>query len=348
MTILDLTDVELNQLITHRVGNKMRDEDIVLSEKPVTLDEDTQTLLLQYFFHSVRADEFFAFHHPDGLEACLMYNRVVRFFAGDADFVALSHEIAGELYQKSVHPKIKEGELSIAHLSNIVLDGEIVEALAFFKSENQLPFLKMNPHGRTYDIACDYGFELKGLDKACIIFNTGKAEGFRVLIVDTASRSAEAQFWRDDFLGLQPVRNDYVQTNQFLGMAKEFVTRQMPEEFEVSPADRIDLLNRSVEYFKQNDTFDKQTFEKEVFREPEVIESFRSFDESYRQEYNLPVEEQFEISPQAVKKQSKVFKSVLKLDKNFHVYIHGNRQLIEQGVDENGRKYYKLYYEEEA
>jgi hypothetical protein len=39
---------------------------------------------------------------------------------------------------------------------------------------------------------------------------------------------------------------------------------------------------------------------------------------------------------------------VLKLDKNFHIYIHGGRDMIERGVDESGRKYYKIYYNEEA
>jgi len=38
----------------------------------------------------------------------------------------------------------------------------------------------------------------------------------------------------------------------------------------------------------------------------------------------------------------------LKLDGNFHVYIHGNKDMIERGVDDDGRKYYKLYYEEES
>lgn len=43
------------------------------------------------------------------------------------------------------------------------------------------------------------------------------------------------------------------------------------------------------------------------------------------------------------------FKSVLKLDKNFSVYIHGNRDYIEQGYDEErGKNYYKLYYENET
>ena len=49
-----------------------------------------------------------------------------------------------------------------------------------------------------------------------------------------------------------------------------------------------------------------------------------------------------------MKRQARVFKSVLKLDKNFHIYIHGDRNKIEQGVDEKGRKFYKIYYEQEA
>jgi len=39
---------------------------------------------------------------------------------------------------------------------------------------------------------------------------------------------------------------------------------------------------------------------------------------------------------------------VLKLDKNFHIYIHGDRNLIEQGEEPDGRKFYKIYYEEES
>ena len=42
-----------------------------------------------------------------------------------------------------------------------------------------------------------------------------------------------------------------------------------------------------------------------------------------------------------------MFKGVLKLDKNFHIYIHGNRELIEQGIDKDGRKFYKIYFERE-
>ncbi|MFM7764289.1 MAG: hypothetical protein ACKO6I_01410, partial [Sphingomonadales bacterium] len=38
---------------------------------------------------------------------------------------------------------------------------------------------------------------------------------------------------------------------------------------------------------------------------------------------------------------------ILKLDKNFHTYIHGNREMIEKGTDPDGRKFYKIYFENE-
>ena len=132
-------------------------------------------------------------------------------------------------------------------------------------------------------------------------------------------------------------------TKEFLGIAKNFVVKQLSEDFEVSKSDQIDLLNRSVEYFKENDSFDKKDFEKKVFQEPEIIKSFRSYDTSYREDNDLEIEDQFEISKPAVKKQSKVFK----LDKNFHIYIHGNKDMIERGVEKDGRKFYKIYFESE-
>jgi hypothetical protein len=79
---------------------------------------------------------------------------------------------------------------------------------------------------------------------------------------------------------------------------------------------------------------------------PDVIQSFNQYKKDYQQEYELDLADDFSISESAVKKQSRVFKSVIKLDKNFHIYVHGNRNLIEQGADNNG-KFYKIYYEEE-
>jgi len=68
----------------------------------------------------------------------------------------------------------------------------------------------------------------------------------------------------------------------------------------------------------------------------------------FNEEFDAGIDQSFDISRAAVKKQSRVFKSVLKLDKNFHIYIHGNKELIEKGFDDDkSMNYYKVYFKEE-
>jgi hypothetical protein len=133
-----------------------------------------------------------------------------------------------------------------------------------------------------------------------------------------------------------------------MNITKYYIAKELPEEFEINKTEQIDLLNRSAEYFKTHDKFDKADYEKEVFKDSKMIKSFRKFDESYRNENDIDYEDSFEISTSAVKEGIKSFKSVLKLDKNFHIYIHGDVELIKQGVEKDGRKFYKIYYEREA
>lgn len=349
MTAFDFEEVELDKLITHHIGNKLRDENIILSNEATAVNEDeTLEYLLKYFLSQFKPVDFFNFTHSVKLEMNEVYTLARKIFAENDVFISESQNIARLLYESSDHPQIKEGELNVVYFTNIRLADEIVDAIGIFKSETDVPFIKMNEKDKKYSIGHEFGFELKGIDKACIIFNTDQADGYSVLVVDNANRSAEAKYWINDFLQLKPSKDDYNNTKDFLSITKEFVTKKLPEEFELSKTDKIDLLNRSIDYFKENESFDKEEFEKNVFKDEDVISSFQNFDTTFRAENDVELDDRFEISTQAVKKQSRIFKSVLKLDKNFHVYIHGDKNLIEKGTDSNGRKFYKIYYENEA
>jgi hypothetical protein len=252
------------------------------------------------------------------------------------------------LYELSIHPQIKSGDFFVAYISSLSIDGESSDAIGLFKSENTQAFLKLDSQQDEFSIEYENGINIDKLDKGCLIINTNKDSGYKVCIIDKSNKAAEAQYWKDNFLQLKPCNDDYHHTKEFMNITKNFVTQQLTEDFVVSKADQIDLLNRSVEYFKTHDTFEKQDFETQVFQDEEIIKSFRNFDELYREQNDMEANDSFEISEQAVKKQAKVFKSVLKLDKNFHIYIHGNKDLIEQGVEKDGRKYYKIYFDKEA
>jgi hypothetical protein len=343
---LDFTEIELRQLVTHHIGNKLRDEKYFLSSEYTIIEDETKVFLLKYFISSLKAEEFYSFTHSVKLELNSIFSIIENIFSSPRKFIPNSQSIAKLLYEQSMHPKIKKGELNIAYFSNVTLDDEVIDAIGIFKSETNVPFLKIKSEKTKFNINHEFGFEVKGMDKGCIVFNTDKQNGYKILIAD--NKSGETQYWKDDFLKVRPCSDDYHQTKDFMNITKDFVTNQLSEEFEVSKADKIDLLNRSVDYFKRHDDFDKKHFEKEVFQDSDIIKSFRKFDSAFREENDIDLNDNFEISQQAVKKQAKAFKSVLKLDKNFHIYIHGDKEMIEQGVERDGRKYYKIYYKNES
>lgn len=347
--MIQFDNLKIKKLAVHHVGNKILDEGIEFSTKLADItDENLLDLIKRYFFSSFSENEMYSLYNSVGLEQNEIYAIANRIFVESAEFFDQTKLIAQHLYENSNHPKIKNGELYIGYFEDVIYEDELIHAIGIFKSETKENYIKSNIKSKTDIISYDEGVNVNKLDKGCIILNKDKEAGYKICIIDSLGKNNETVYWKENFLSVKTINNNFHQTNQFLVIAKQFVTKQLDEEFEINKTDKIDFLNRSVDYFKKNGTFDRQEFEEEVFHHPNIIKSFQQFDQTYRQENEIELSDNFEISGQAVKKQARVFKNVLKLDKNFHIYIHGNRELIEQGIDENGRKYYKIYYENEA
>ena len=348
--MIDASNSTLDKVSVHRVGNKNNGEDMFASKGPLNISDPVMRELLQKFFLSgFKTSEFYNFTFTNSdFTLNPLYNYCRQIFGELSDFHLNSINIAKHLYETSNHPNIKEGDLFVACISNLVVDYNEVRAIGIFKSENRQAFLKLNHNKSDFMLNYEEGINIDKLDKGCLVIDSDEDKGYKVCIIDKANKSAEAQFWKDLFLMLRPCSDDYHQTSDFLQIAKSYVTSQLKEDFEVNKTDQIDLLNRSMEYFKKNDDFRKEDFEEQVFQDESVIKSFRQFDQAYRKENNISVEDEFGISLPAVKSQAKVYKSILKLDKNFHIYIHGNKELIEPGVERDGRKFYKIYYEKES
>lgn len=337
---------KIDKLIIHFIGNKNNGDGVRFSEELTHLENIEQQVkgLININF---KTEELYHFFFLPTLELNPMYQFIKGIFEDRNTFIEQSKNIGRYLYDQSTHPRIKSGELCVLHFTDCKINNKVVECIGLFKSENKDSVLQIDVLKDGFGLTEIQGINTKKLDKGCLIFNTEIEDGYLISIADNTNKNAKAQYWKDDFLSVQPIKNEYHQTNQFMGIAKQYVTNQLSEDFKISKADKIDYLNRSVDYFRKNDIFDKQKFEEEVFADSIVINSFHNFEQTYRQENEIKLADNFKISPQAVKKQARTFKSVLKLDKNFHIYIHGDRELIEQGVDRKGRKFYKIYYEEE-
>lgn len=348
--MLNFEQTSLDLVSVHRLGNRINGGELTLSPFPADLsDTETENWLKKYFLGKFQEPEFYHFTFPDGNhELNPMYRLANSVFENHADFHETGVSMARHLFACTEHPMIKEGDLFIAYLSSVILDDMKLDAIGLFKAESVENVLKVEPEQKGFLLNRLQGIPGDKPDKACLILQTGRENGYKVCIYDRAGKGEESQYWKDRFLHIAETGDDYHLTRDFLKMTKNFVTDHVDQEFEINKTDQIALLNRSIEYFKSHDSFRKDEFEEEVFGNAEVIDSFRKYESSYKEEHNIELEENFDISLHAVKKQSKIFKSVLKLDRNFHIYIHGNKNLIEHGVEKDGRKYYKIYYDRES
>jgi hypothetical protein len=347
--VSEFKDLEL--LSIHKVGNPTNEEALICSQEPLELQDETiSQLLLTYFIQPfTNSAEYFRFFHEADLQLNEIFQYCRRIFENRDNFHEQSVNIAKHLYKHSTHPKIKGGELYIAYFSKCQVDGEDVEAIGIFKSESRDTYLKVFLANESYQLNYEDGININKLDKGCLVYNTEEENGYKVSVIDSTSKQNEAVYWKDSFLQVQRRDDSYHQTELAVNMCKQFIHEKLPNEYEISRVDQVDLLNKSAAYFKEKEQFQLDDFAQEVLGNPDAIASFKEYRDHFQHESQQQIPDEFDISSPAVKKQQKVFKSVLKLDRNFHVYIHGDREMIERGFDEaTNMSYYKLLFETET
>lgn len=336
----------IEHIALHIVGNREEEEPIILSEKELHVSEVISEVLQGWLLLPFQTDDYYQLYNDSGIEYNVVYGVANIIFDNPEALYEQSVNLAKHLYEQSTHPKIKGGEFYTVYFKDCIVDGETVDAIGLFKSENKDTFLKVLREGGNFNLESEQGINIKKLDKGCLIFNKDRENGYVVAVVDNTNRGVDAQYWIDDFLHVRQRKDEYANTENVMAMAKQFITKELPKEFEVPKADQIDLLNRSLQFFKEKDSFDMEEFANEVIEQPEVIESFKSYKKSYEEEHATEIDDCFTISQHAFKKQQRSYKRIIRLDKKIQIIIDGNRDHIEQGEDERG-KYYKVYYSTE-
>lgn len=184
-----------------------------------------------------------------------------------------------------------------------------------------------------------------------MIFNIEQESGFIISIIDKVSKGNEASFWKKDFLGLAIREDNNYDTMNYLNVCKNFVDNVYSPINAVPRENQIDMQNRTIDFFKQkqDEQFSEDEFKNQVLENPDVVSAFNEYKENFEQENGVNLNDNFKISSDVVRQENKRFKSVLKLDKNFHIYVHGNQTLMERGFDsEKQLNYYKLYFSSES
>lgn len=346
--MIDFSRAQLTHYITHFVGNKSLGEVITLAEKPIEFSDDfVKEVVLRYFLTPFKTDIYYHFKGKVDISLSSVANDCEDLFKSREEFVKYSQHLAIQLYNQSMHPKIPGGEFHACFFKDAMCDGELVDCIGLFKSEKRETFIKIHQDSdSTFNIEADNGIDVHKLDKGCLVFNTDKTDGYKLSIVDTNNKVAEcALYWEEDFLNARIKHNSYYHTKNFIDTARGFCEEILTEANNVEKDEQAAMQSKSISFFKEKEKFDLKEFENEILKQPEIIEAFKDYRTDYNKRMDLTAVDEFDVSQTAVKKNTKYMRTIRKLDKNFHLYIHSHPEYMERGFDEEkGMKFIKLFY----
>ena len=347
--IINFSDANLRRLAITWIGNKERNEGVTLPKSTlVSVNDMAHEALVRTCFKAFEKTEaFYAFHHSEDLSLNVAYQNCMMAFDNLDALDEAAKNLSQRFYDFAGSEKIDGGEFFMAVFENVGLQGELVPAIALLKIVQKDVFLRVERAADAFALAVGEGIGAKVAFSA-IIFGVDEAEGYRVVMNDNFRKKDAPSMWENRFLGIKPIENNYFNTENVIQMTGEFLTQKAPNAFGLGRTETIDMLNRSAFYFKENENFDIDDFANKIFQTPEQQAQFKEFKEEYAETTNTPLADQFDISKQAVRKTGKIFKKVIKLDANFHIYVHSRSDLIERGFDEDkGKPFYKMYFDQE-
>ncbi len=351
IVMIDFSSVLIQQLAIHRVGNQHREEPSFISETLTDLNVDMEELMIRYFVKPfTQITENYHFVHATDLSYNEMFGFIDDVFINSESLLEASKSIVKHLFEQSNHPHIKNGDVFVVLFKDIFYQNHNRDAIGIFKSENKTSFLKLLTGDSSLALTKDSGISLSKLDKACLIIDENKDDGYRVLTID--NNSYDAAYWKEQFLGIDFIQDDNYNTKQYVDLVKGFAEEVVADQS--SGKEQIDFLNHSVNYLQNQETVNVENFKDDIFADPVQKNAFTEYQRHYESVNDVEIADQFDLAPDILQQQKKKIKDSIRLDTNIQIKLDFNNpessdQFIEQGYDsERGMSYYKVYFNREV
>jgi len=345
--MINLYQTHIETLSIHRVGNKSKAEGAFTSKEPYVLNDELMPLLKEFFFKPFREKEenYFQFVNEVDVAFNELYKIVTNVFDNPNTIHEASQKITNHLYNQSQHPHIKSGEVYVSYLTGLVLDNQKVDAIGIFKSEIKDDFLQFEEKNENLNAILQQGVNLKKLDKGCLIFNIDKETGYKILSAD--SNKYDTKYWLEHFLSVDPLTDDNFYTKKYLQLCQSFAKDVVfPAE---DKKEEVMFMNRSMDYFAKNDSFEETNFLNNVIDNPDLIPEFKHYKQEKAPKFHIEDVTEFDISNTAVTASRKKIKNIIELDTHIQIKMdfinpESAEKYVEKGWDEEKQMYYYLVY----
>lgn len=335
-------------VVLAKVGNPSREEPLETSKEVCQAEEKDRPFLTELLLKSFRSFDGFRFAHHSSLEQNEVYACAKAVFEKEEALLSRGQDLAKRLYAKSSHPNIKSGDLCVAHIQDIIVDGQATQGLCVLKSETVESFLSIRSEGGDLKLTTEQGINPDKIDKGCLVLNAFEEAGYYVLTFDRAG--AVSRFWVRDFLAVEPITDDAFLTSSYTDLAMDFLQKEKEraEDGVISVANAASAARDAVGYFEGREHFSLQEFEEEVLRkDPEMVAKFQEQKARYEEESGQKLGDRFAISKKDVDKARKRVGGVMKLDTGVEIRLLPTfeESSLEKGFDESRQMdFVKVYF----
>jgi len=347
---LNFETVNIAGLVLAKVGNPSRDEPLQTSKTIFVVGADDQPTLRSIFLRPFRNLTGQRFTHHSSLDKNEVNTSAKTIFDDPTTLLAQGCDIAQRLYSKSSHPNIKSGDLCLALMDGVEVDGESKRALCILKSESVTPFLSISTRDGDLQLETEQGINPEKIDKGCLIVEHLEKKGFYVLTFDRGG--SESRFWVRDFLGVRPIPDSALLSKRIAEMA---VTAVSPEKSgdDSPPWDVNEPAREALSYLHDQKQFSLQEFEENALRTDAAKSRFAEERKRLEDDEGIEFKDNFDISKRDITKAKKLMKSRMTLDTGVEIrlkpkVVDNPGEFLEKGYDESRKmNFIKIYFNED-
>jgi len=350
MNRVNLSNAYIQFLTLQKVGHKVREESNILATRVTEFDEAKEEDLLPFLLNPFKKylEQKKFTHYTSNLDFNKVYNLCKTAFDEEIDFVDFSNEVLKNLYDQSLHPQIKSGEVFITLFENIMFDDIPCRGIGIYKLEKKSKFIRFDERQEiNYNVL--KGYKIDKIDKAALILEVHKDEGYRVYSID--DNNVESEFWTKKFLEVSAVKNSALQTKEFIEFIEEFskdvVLDQSDKKYQ------IEFVATTFDLLSNNEFVTNEIIEEQLLSPFGITDEFKEFKKNYCENNNIELSPKFEVDTSTLIKESKKIKSDIKLDTGAKINIDLQKpecsaENLERGFDKERKMYYyKLFFNAE-
>jgi hypothetical protein len=349
MTI-NFNTANITALALAKVGNPQRGETLKTSKELCQFNDQDKDMLTLAFTKPFKNLNRSNFYHSSNIELNEMFSFATTIFDQKERFLSYSRKIARHLFDQTKHPNIKAGDLCIALIDGIKVDGKPLSAISIVKSESLFPFLEISDKDGDLHLTTHNGIYPEKIDKGCLILDSDREGGTILYTFDKSG--ADTNFWVRDFLGARAKKDNDFKTRQYAEMCVSFAEDGLPGD--VPTEQRYRVANDALAYMNEREQFDARHFQEEVLKDPTLVANFQTYKNQFTDEDGEALDDNFTISKHQLKKAGSKIKGELRLDTGVIIrftpeFNEREPDILQRGYDDKMKmKYVKIYYNEEC